>query len=664
MRQFLSYLTTVALLFAGTPTYASKIQQQGIKSAADCTAAGAALGSCLPLDSQIYMTSTTPNMQLSSAVAAGLIGGGGVAGKNYLSNASFEAFSSGFTGWTLSGATPTANTTDYHDGAQSASLALTAGGSISQDVTTSTNLQGTNLEAGAWVKTTVSGVTVCARVSGVNVSCNSVPTSGTWQYVNANFVGPASGTSIGVAVVWTGSSGTVLVDQGYVGQATNLSQVSQAQLIGTVTVTGCTSYWNASNASFADYSVQTSCTYTTTGSLQAPATMLPGFIIPSIGPGYIEIQYNGLAYAGTSVNSLRYYDGTTGTSPIYLQANSPSTSVLGGYTYTTPQTNLFIRIQEQGNGAGNLGQIYGQSGIPGTFKVYYFPTQAQIAVSSSKAIDSVGTIITTASTTCPIGSFSADGTAVSRTTYARLFNKIGITHGQGDGSTTFNIPDYRGRFLRVVDGAAGRDPDSASRTAMATGGTTGNAVGSVQLDDYKSHTHGFTSVSAGSAPLFGGYINGTQTSAQATTASGGNETRPTNAYVNACIIFDGSLSAPVLVGSVTSSSAGADKIVKGKFYTTSFGTSCAASPCAIAADPAVSSVTRASSGDYTINFASGTFSAPPSCFFINGDNNASIPRDEYQSTNTTTAYRIVFRGATIWPTLLDTSSSFLCVGPR
>ena len=41
MRQFLSYLTTVALLFAGTPTYASKIQQQGIKSAADCTAAGA-----------------------------------------------------------------------------------------------------------------------------------------------------------------------------------------------------------------------------------------------------------------------------------------------------------------------------------------------------------------------------------------------------------------------------------------------------------------------------------------------------------------------------------------------------------------------------------------------------------------------------------------------
>ena len=40
------------------------------------------------------------------------------------------------------------------------------------------------------------------------------------------------------------------------------------------------------------------------------------------------------------------------------------------------------------------------------------------------------------------------GQAVSRITYGDLFNKIGITHGQGDGSTTFNLPDYRGQFLR------------------------------------------------------------------------------------------------------------------------------------------------------------------------------------------------------------------------
>jgi len=138
-----------------------------------------------------------------------------------------------------------------------------------------------------------------------------------------------------------------------------------------------------------------------------------------------------------------------------------------------------------------------------------------------------------------------DGREVSRITYSRLFAAIGITHGQGNTTTTFNLPDYRGRFLRGTDnmgtgaGAAGRDPDTASRTAMAAGGTTGNNVGSIQADQYKSHTHalnenriqtivsgdlpsGFSHVGGGSE----GYTTITQT------AMGGNETRPLNAYTN------------------------------------------------------------------------------------------------------------------------------------
>lgn len=45
----------------------------------------------------------------------------------------------------------------------------------------------------------------------------------------------------------------------------------------------------------------------------------------------------------------------------------------------------------------------------------------------------------------PSGWLLADGSAVSRTTYAALFTAIGTTHGVGDGSTTFNLPDGRGR---------------------------------------------------------------------------------------------------------------------------------------------------------------------------------------------------------------------------
>ena len=75
-----------------------------------------------------------------------------------------------------------------------------------------------------------------------------------------------------------------------------------------------------------------------------------------------------------------------------------------------------------------------------------------------------------------------NGNTVSRTTYADLFAVIGIAHGQGDGISTFNLPDYRGTFLRGVNGTASpaRDPNASERTAANTGGNTGNNVGSVQ----------------------------------------------------------------------------------------------------------------------------------------------------------------------------------------
>jgi hypothetical protein len=69
----------------------------------------------------------------------------------------------------------------------------------------------------------------------------------------------------------------------------------------------------------------------------------------------------------------------------------------------------------------------------------------------------------------PEGWLVCDGSAVSRTVYARLFAKIGVAWGYGDGSTTFNLPDSRGQVLRFQDGAAGVDPDAASRFAAVAG---------------------------------------------------------------------------------------------------------------------------------------------------------------------------------------------------
>lgn len=176
-----------------------------------------------------------------------------------------------------------------------------------------------------------------------------------------------------------------------------------------------------------------------------------------------------------------------------------------------------------------------------------------------------GVVLPFAGTVAPTGYLMCDGSAVSRTTYARLFAAIGIAHGWGDNSTTFNLPNINGRFIRGVDGTAGNDPDAASRTAAATGGNTGNAVGSVQGHAYQTHNHGVTDtghihtangasigsgstlvVSIGDSAVPAAAQGGVTGTVNATTgisinnasASGGtsqatsNETRPVNIYLN------------------------------------------------------------------------------------------------------------------------------------
>jgi hypothetical protein len=69
----------------------------------------------------------------------------------------------------------------------------------------------------------------------------------------------------------------------------------------------------------------------------------------------------------------------------------------------------------------------------------------------------VGEVITFAGATAPSGYLMCDGSAVSRATYADLFAVIGTTYGTGNGTTTFNLPDLRGEFIRGLDGGRGID---------------------------------------------------------------------------------------------------------------------------------------------------------------------------------------------------------------
>ena len=82
-----------------------------------------------------------------------------------------------------------------------------------------------------------------------------------------------------------------------------------------------------------------------------------------------------------------------------------------------------------------------------------------------------------------------DGQAINREAYSALYRVLAHIHGIGDGVRTFNLPDYRGLFLRGVSGQSQRDPDTLQRTPAATGGRSGNTVGSIQGDTVGLHQH-------------------------------------------------------------------------------------------------------------------------------------------------------------------------------
>jgi len=105
----------------------------------------------------------------------------------------------------------------------------------------------------------------------------------------------------------------------------------------------------------------------------------------------------------------------------------------------------------------------------------------------------VGVVVPFAGSTSPAGWELCYGQAVSRTTYAGLFTTIGTTYGSGDGSTTFNVPDLRGRVSAGKDDMGGTAASrltstvlTASNTLGATGGTQTHTMTSAEMP---SHTH-------------------------------------------------------------------------------------------------------------------------------------------------------------------------------
>lgn len=99
-----------------------------------------------------------------------------------------------------------------------------------------------------------------------------------------------------------------------------------------------------------------------------------------------------------------------------------------------------------------------------------------------------GLVLPFAGSASPVGWLLCQGQAVSRTTYAGLFEVIGITYGAGNGTTTFNVPDLRGEFVRGLDAGRGIDPDrqlgSAQKGTMLPIDGTGASAGTPGTSGY------------------------------------------------------------------------------------------------------------------------------------------------------------------------------------
>ena len=155
-----------------------------------------------------------------------------------------------------------------------------------------------------------------------------------------------------------------------------------------------------------------------------------------------------------------------------------------------------------------------------------------------------------ATLTAPSGWLKANGAAVSRAAYANLFAAIGTVYGAGDGFTTFTLPDLRGEFLRGLDDGRGVDPGRALGSQQPSQNAAHSHTG--EAESAGGHSHGYYDTDTQYTTITGllpgdGYTDRTtplETSwaghhghKVTISSSGGNEARPRNVAMLACIKY-------------------------------------------------------------------------------------------------------------------------------
>lgn len=172
--------------------------------------------------------------------------------------------------------------------------------------------------------------------------------------------------------------------------------------------------------------------------------------------------------------------------------------------------------------------VKGDTGLTGPQGI-----KGDTGLAGAQGVAPAGAVLYFAMAVAPAGWKICNGAAVSRATYAALFAALGTLYGAGDGSTTFNLPDLRGEFIRGVDSGRGVD--------------AGRVLGGSQGDLFKSHGHspnGAVAIVTNTYPENSGWAappggGGNLNMNGGLASTGGNETRPRNVALLPCVSTGG-----------------------------------------------------------------------------------------------------------------------------
>lgn len=175
-----------------------------------------------------------------------------------------------------------------------------------------------------------------------------------------------------------------------------------------------------------------------------------------------------------------------------LTANIVVSSPCIGFFFVVNNTTGNFAVSLQANfGSGNVGSAIV---VPNGGLRYFFVSDTASGVQYAAAPSTgtpVGAIQQYAGSSAPAGWLLCYGQAISRTLYSALFAVISTTYGVGDGSSTFNLPDCRGRAMVGLDNMGGSDAGILD-WANTLGTTGGEQYHSLTSAENGPHTHSIT----------------------------------------------------------------------------------------------------------------------------------------------------------------------------